>query len=322
MARAVFFGSDAFSIPVLEALLSEGLRLDPTVETVTVVARPDRPAGRGRRLTVNPVAAVADSRGVPVIQPERPGEEAVLKTLRALQPDVMVVASYGRILSQRLLDIPVRGCLNLHPSLLPKYRGPSPIQTSILEGERITGTTLILMTREMDAGPILAQERTDIGELETAGELSARLAAQSGSLLIRCLPAWLAGELAPVPQDESAASVTSMFTKEDGAIDWTQPAQAIAHRVLAFNPWPIAYSHWRDAQLRLLRAESRPGSAPPGHVSRLDGQALLIGTGDGMLALLEAQLPGGKRLPASAIVAGHPGIVGSTLESKVPWLSA
>lgn len=294
----------------------------PPVEVVAAITQPERPAGRGRQPRPNPVRTLAESCGVRVMQPERVAREPVLREIAELNPEVIIVASYGQILPERLLQIPRKGCVNLHPSLLPRWRGASPIQYAILEGDKVTGTTLMIVVKEMDAGPILAQEQLAIKELETAGELAARLAVLSANLLVRGLPGFLRGELQPIPQDETAVTTTRRLEKSDGDVDWRSPAAALARRVLAFNPWPTCYSFWGGRQLRLLRARAVAGQETPGYVSRLEGESLLIGTSDGLLALREAQLAGGRPVPVSDLIRGHPSLVGATLTKEAMWSSA
>ena len=321
MARAVFMGSDSFSAPVLEALLAFGSGMSEPVQMVGVVTQPDRLAGRGRHMMPNPIKTLAIARGVPVLQPDRVGQTDSVAWLRGLHPDVVVVASFGQILPRSVLDTPARGCLNLHPSLLPRYRGPSPIVGAILAGERRTGTTLTLLTARMDAGPILSQAEIEINPEETAGELTERLASLSGRLLIRDLPAWLSSRLSPVPQEEADASYTQRLRKEDGRIEWTLSAELLTRRIRAFNPWPTAYTFWKGRMVRLLRARAAPGDAQPGEVVGLQDGSLLVGTGEGLLLVQELQLAGGKAQIAPDLVRGHPDLLAAQLSAGESWSS-
>jgi methionyl-tRNA formyltransferase len=308
-------GSDEFSLPVLSALAEAGPgpELATSVEVVGVVTRPDRPAGRGRRLSASPPKAFADRENIPVLQPERVRRAEEVDRILALRPDLIVVASFGQILPARLLDEPSFGSLNLHPSLLPRYRGPSPIVAPILAGDGLTGTTLMLMATEMDAGPILRQVATPIGDKETAGELTTRLAELSARLLLEALPDWVEGRIEPVPQEDEAATYTRILRKEDGEIEWDRSAQEIARMVRAFNPWPSAYTGWEGRRIRMLRASAADGEGNPGAVARLSGDALEVGTGSGVLRVTELQLAGGRPISAGVLARGHPGIVGARL---------
>jgi methionyl-tRNA formyltransferase len=306
-------GSDAFSLPVLEALVREGQALPQPIDVVGVVTRPDRPAGRGRRISESPPKLLAGQMGIPVLEPERVRREAELTAVLALNPDVIVVASFGQILPRRLLEAPQHSSLNVHPSLLPRYRGPSPIIAPILAGDATTGTTLMLMSPAMDAGPILGQRSTPIGPNETAGELTSRLARLSAKLLLDLLPGWLQGRVEPVPQDDGRATYAPFVRKEDGEIQWDRPAKELARMIRAYNPWPSAYSEWDDRRVRLLRGSATEGRAPPGLVLGLNAGALEIGTGGGLLRVTELQLAGGRPVSADELVRGHPGIAGAHL---------
>jgi len=326
MARAVFMGSDSFSLPIALALLEQGPGLEVPVEVVGVVTRPDRPAGRGRKTSSSPVKELALRQGVRVQQPERLLEPGAVGAVLSLSPEVIVVASYGQLLPKSLLDGPSRGCLNLHPSLLPRHRGSSPVVSSILSGDEDTGTTMMLMAPRMDAGPIIDQQSTQVGPEETAGELEARLADLSAQLLLRRLPDWLLGTSQARPQDESLATYTSRVTKEDGRIDWELPADDLVRAVRAYNPWPVAHTFWGERQLRIWRARCvngrtrAPAARPrPGQVTGIDGEALAIGTGSGVLLAEQLQLPGGRPMAALDLVRGHPNLLQARLCSRMPW---
>ena len=306
MVRTVFMGSDRFSLPVLDGLVTAGGNLLEAAEVVAVVTQPHRPAGRGRRLQANAVASYAREREIAVLQPERLRDAAALEAFRATQPELVVVASYGQILPRAVLDEPSRGCLNLHPSLLPRYRGPSPIVGPILAGDTSTGTTVMVMVPRMDAGPIVAQEETPITPHETAGELEARLALLSANLLLRVLPDWLAGNCRPTEQDDGGATYTSRTSKMDGLIDWSQSAESIERLVRAYNPWPVAFTTWKGDAVRIHRAQAREGRAHAGSVVELSPQGLVVGTGQGVLVVSQIQLPGGRPLPATDVVRGRP----------------
>jgi methionyl-tRNA formyltransferase len=321
MIRAVFMGSDLFSVIVLDILLRAGEQLEPPTRVVGVVTQPDRPSGRGRKASPNFVKVKAVESRVPALQPERIRSPDAVASVLAWNPDVVIVASYGQIVPDSLLKAPPLRCLNLHPSLLPRYRGPSPIQAPILEGDRETGATLMLMTSRLDAGPIIDQETTEMDPLETAGELGQRLARLSAELLLRDLPDWAEGCLKARPQDESRATYTSRISKEEGLVDWTLPASSLARRVLAFNPWPTAYTFWDGRLLRLLRARPAVGKAEPGQVSGMRDGAIAVGTGDGLLLVDELQLAGRKPLAVAEFQRGHPEFLRSRLSPEPAWSS-
>lgn len=304
-------GSDTFSLPVLEALLQRGPSLEVPVLVSGVVTQPDRPAGRGRRLVPNPVSRLAREVGIPVQQPERLRAPEAIEEVLGLAPDVIVVASFGQILPRALLDRPPFHALNLHPSLLPRYRGPSPVISPILEGDTVTGTTLMLMAPKMDAGAILDRIETPIGERETGGELRSRLAALSADLLMRDLPRWFRNEITPALQDDAAATYTRMIERADAQLDWTLPAKDLARRVRAFNPRPGAYTNWCTGPLRILSAVARPGTAPLGTAARTEGGEIAVGTGAGLLVVETLQLPGGRPMAARDAVRGHPELLGA-----------
>jgi methionyl-tRNA formyltransferase len=313
MVRAVFMGSDTFSLSVLERLAAAGPGLSTLVEVIGLVTQPDRPAGRGRALRASPIRAFGTQHTIPVLQPSRLRDADALAQFRLLRPELVVVASFGQILPRAVLDEPEHGCLNLHPSLLPKYRGASPISAPILAGDSVTGTTLMSMAARMDAGPILAQRESPIAEAETAGELERRLAAISGDVLVELLPDWLNGRIQPTPQNDDEATYTERVSRADGEIDWSDPAEMIARKVRAYNPWPVASTQWSERRLRLLRAVARSGDGAPGAVLGLDGDTLLIGTGDGVLGVTELQLAGGRPAPPPTILRGHPDLAHAQL---------
>lgn len=310
--RALFMGSNRFSLPTLRSLLS-GDPVAGKLDVAAVVTQPDRPAGRGRRPRTNAVKNLAQEHGLTVLQPERLRDPEALASIQAVDPDLIVVAAYGQILPRALLDIPAHRSLNLHPSLLPRYRGPSPVAGAILNGDRTTGASLMLMAPRMDAGPILAQRPTDVGPEETAGELEDRLAEISAQLLLDSLPAWLAGELEPVEQKEEEASYTGLVTKDDARVDWSLPAEQVSRRVRAYNPWPVAHCLWDERALRILRAGHGEGRGIPGAILELTAEGLAVACGEGALLIREMQLPGGKPLPADAVIRGHPGLLGARL---------
>jgi methionyl-tRNA formyltransferase len=307
MARLVLMGSPTFALPTFEALAEEH-------EIVGVFTQPDKPAGRGLRPTPPPVKVWAQERGLPVFQPRslRRDPEAVAQ-LRALRPEVIVVVAYGLILPSEVLALPPYGCLNLHASLLPRYRGPAPIQAALLQGDPETGVTVMWMTEQVDAGPILGMEREPIHPEDTAETLGARLAQQGARLMRETLRRWLAGEITPQPQDPSQATYCPRITKADGEIDWRRPAVEIERRIRAFTPWPGAYTFWKGRLLKVGSARVRPDlQASPGRVVPVDVRAG-VGTGEGVLELQTVQPEGKRLMPIEAFLNGHPDFLGATL---------
>ncbi len=297
--RVVFMGTPEFAVPSLKALLDAGYAV------VGVFTQPDRPVGRGHKLAACPVKKLAVERGVPVYQFERLRNEEGLACLRALAPDIVVTAAFGQILSQALLDVPKMGTVNVHASLLPAYRGAAPINWCILNGETRTGVTTMLTDAGVDTGAMLLRRETDIGETETAAELSARLSQLGAELLIETLKGYIAGEIAPVKQDERLASRQPMLKKEMGLIDWTRSAKEIACQARGLDPWPSAYTDCLGGTLKIYRARPAMGEGEPGTVLRSSAkEGLFVACGEGALEVLEMQAPGGKRMSARAYLAG------------------
>src|SRR5436190_14528896 len=257
--RAVFLGSPAFALPSLEALIAL-----PGVEVVAVVTQPDRPAGRGHGTTAPPVKVAALEHGLTVLQPENVNAPESLEALRALAPDVAVVAAYGQILRQRFLDLPARGCVNVHASLLPRHRGASPIAASILAGDAASGVTLMEVVRALDAGPMIARVEEPILDTDTTGTLEQRISLAGGRLITESLLPWYEGALPAVPQDEALVTYAPQLRREDALLDWSLPAVELWRRVRAFNPWPVAFTTWRDEELRALEASPLAGDGTPG----------------------------------------------------------
>ena len=297
--RIVFMGTPEFAVPSLKALLDAGHGV------VGVFTQPDRPVGRGHKLAACPVKKLAVERGVPVYQFERLRNEEGLACLRALAPDIVVTAAFGQILSQALLDVPKMGTVNVHASLLPAYRGAAPINWCILNGETKTGVTTMLTDAGVDTGAMLLRRETDIGEVETAAELSVRLSQLGAELLIETLKGYIAGEIAPTPQDERLASRQPMLKKEMGLIDWTRSAKEIACQARGLDPWPSAYTDYLGGTLKIYRARPVEGEGDPGTVLRSSAkEGLFVACGEGALEVLEMQAPGGKRMSARAYLAG------------------
>ncbi|MDH7485387.1 MAG: methionyl-tRNA formyltransferase [Anaerolineae bacterium] len=312
--RVVFMGTPDFAVPSLAALLSDGYQV------VGVVTQPDRPAGRGRQLASSPVRRFAATHGLTVLQPTTLRQPEPVAELQALAPDLIVVAAYGLILPQSVLDIPPHGCLNVHGSLLPRYRGAAPIPAAILAGDRETGVTIMLMDADMDTGPILSQAACSIEPDDTTGTLTARLAELGAALLSQTLPRWLAGEIEPQPQDDERATYAPMVRKADGQIDWTLPAEQIARRVRAYQPWPGATTFWEGQPLKLLKVHAVQGTTvAPGRVVAW-GEGAGVGTGEGLLLLEEVQLAGKRAMSIADFLRGRRGFLGSVLGSPSPPL--
>ncbi len=305
--RVVFMGTPEFAVPILEAL-----RRGPD-ELCGVVCQPDRPAGRGRKLTPPPVKRAALLHGIPVLQPEKLRAAEALEQIRHLAPELIAVAAYGKILPPAWLQLPPRGCVNVHASLLPRYRGAAPIQWAILEGETVTGVTIMQMNERMDAGDILLQRDTAIGPEETCGQLQERLAELGALALCEAIEGLRRGELRARPQDESAATLAPRLEKADGRIDWRRPAVEIERRTRAFNPWPSAYTQLGDLQLKVHRARvvvtdepsaSRPpAEAVPGTVVEVRDLPV-VACGEGLLRLEEVQLEGRQQLDGASFARG------------------
>jgi methionyl-tRNA formyltransferase len=319
--RIVFMGTPEFALPALRRLV------DSEYEVAAVYTQPDRPAGRGKRLRPPPVKEMALEYGLPVLQPARVSTPEATEELAAFKPDLIVAAAYGQILRERVLQVPPRGIINIHPSLLPRHRGASPIAAAIMAGDAETGMTIMLMVLALDEGPILSQRRVPIDPQDTAGTLTERLADVGADLLMETLPRYLDGTIEPQPQDPSLATYVSMVHKEDGLIDWGLPAVEIWRRVRAYNPWPYAFTYVDGVLLRILEAQpltgdsgERPGTVLPIPQSltaeerdiRLDG-GFAVQTGEGLLAVLRLQKAGRRALPATDFLRGERGFIGCRL---------
>ncbi len=311
MARIVFMGTPEFAVPTLEALIAHH-------EVVAVVTQPDRRGGRGRRqLAAPPVKEAALAAGLTVLQPPTLRNAAVVDQLRQLAPEVVVVAAFGQILRSNVLAIPARGCLNVHASLLPRYRGASPITAAILAGESETGVTIMLMDRGMDTGPVLAQARAPITDQDTTGSLTGKLAALGAELLVETLPRWLGGEIEPQPQDEALATYCRPVDKSEGCIAWGLPAVQIARMVRAYDPWPGTFTGCGGRMLKIVRARALPGwrgDAEPGTVVEVS-EGIAVATGEGALLIEELQPAGKRAMACEAYICGQRDFVGSRLEA-------
>ncbi len=308
--RIVFMGTPAFAVPSLQALLDHG-------ETVVaVVTQPDKPKGRGRKLTPPPVKELADKAAIPVLQPTKIRTAEFLDEVKAYAPDLIVVTAYGRILPGPLLSLPPLGTINVHGSLLPKYRGAAPIQWAILNGEQETGITIMQMDEGMDTGDILLTGALPIEPDDTSSSLAAKMAKLGGRLLVEALDLLRQDKLAPVKQNDARATMAPPLRKEQGRIDWSRPASAISCQIRGLDPWPTATTHLEGKWLRLYAPEVVAGkvSEPPGTLCRADNNGLLIATGKDYLLVRELQLEGARRLAVDAFLRGRPLDAGIRLE--------
>ena len=306
--KLVFMGTPRFAVPSLEALAGH-------YEVVGVVTQPDRPARRGRKLTKSAVKSSALQLGLPILQPETLRSEEAVKLLRELEPQVMVVAAYGQILRPPVLAIPPAGVINVHPSLLPKYRGASPIAGALLAGEQETGVTIMVMDEGMDTGPILAQRTIEVDAEDTTGTMEEKLSRLGAELLAETLPDWLGGRIEARPQDEARATYTKPVSKQEAEMDWSLPASELWYRVRAYNPRPGARTWWKATQLKILRA--RPllewgGRGESGQVVEVDAGVAVV-TGEGILLLEEVQLAGKRAMASGDFIRGQRDFVGSQL---------
>jgi len=308
--RIVFMGTPKFALPTLEKLCD-------AYPVVGVVTQPDRPAGRGRRCVAPPVKQLAEAEGIPVFQPERLRTIEAIEHLRAWMPDLIVVAAFGQILPPTVLELPRFGALNVHSSLLPRWRGATPVQAALLAGDAVTGVTIMQMDAGLDTGPILAQRELPIYQDETAGELEERLAQLGAELLLEILPAYLSGELQPRPQPEEGVTLTRRLQKEATALDWQQPAWLLERQVRAFSPEPGAFTLWGEERLKILRARALPEGtslpeAAPGTVFA-QGSMPAVMTGEGALVLLQLQMAGKRPMNGDAFLRGKSAVLGSRL---------
>jgi methionyl-tRNA formyltransferase len=301
--KIIFMGTPDFAVAALDALCRDGR------EVILAVTQPDRQKGRGRKVIQTPVKVCAEKWGVPVFQPARIREAGAIEQIRSLEPDLIVVAAFGQILPQELLDIPRLGCINIHASLLPRLRGAAPIQWSVINGDSESGITLMQMDAGLDTGDILFQESVPIGPQETGESLYDRLAQLGGEMIVKYLPAIEAGDVHPVPQQDSLSTYAPMLKKEMGEIDWTMPAGQIEQRMRGMLPWPGAYTTLGGHILKIWRARVQtdaqvPAGTSPGTVLYTDKKTICVAAGQGALELLEVQAEGKKRMETDAFLRG------------------
>jgi methionyl-tRNA formyltransferase len=304
--RVVFLGSPEFAVPCLRALASAH-------EVALVVSQPDKPAGRGGAITPPAVARCARELGVPLIQPASARTGELAAALATSGAELAAVVAYGKILPRAVLDAVPRGCINVHASLLPAYRGAAPVQWAVIRGEDKTGVSIMQLDEGMDTGPVLLERVVAIDPDETGGELLARLAPIGADALLEGIARIADGTATPVAQDHARASHAAMLSKRDGAIDFTQPAGAVAARIRGVDPWPGATASVRGQVAKLFRARARDGRGTPGTVLAIDGDGLHVACGDGAVAIRELQLPGRKRLTAAQVASGRGVAVGDVL---------
>jgi methionyl-tRNA formyltransferase len=301
--RIIFMGTAELSCASLEKLART-----EAFQILAVVTQPDKPKGRELKLTPSPVKMLAQKLNLPVLQPLKARDEKFIGELRELKPDLIVVVAYGQILPQTILDLPAHGCLNVHTSLLPKYRGAAPIQWAIADGNAETGVTIMKMDAGLDTGPILSTRRTPILPADDSQILHDRLAQLGAELLVETIPAYVAGKIQPQPQPVAGATYAAKIKKEDGRIDWHLPAEKIWNRLRAFTPWPGAYTFLqaepKPQLLKIWRAEVVEKSGRAGEILAADKTSIVVGCGQGALRILELQREGGKRLAAEAFLAG------------------
>ncbi len=301
--RVAFFGTPDFAVPTLRRLAASDHQV------ALVVTRPDKPVGRRQVLTPPPVAELANELELPLAQPKSLKKGDFVDELRAIDPDVAVVVAYGRLIPSEMLDVPRHGCVNLHPSLLPRHRGPSPIQWALVSGDRVTGVTTMLLDEGMDTGPVLLQRSTEIDPKETAEQLSPRLAEMGAELMIATLDGLADGSVEAKPQSDQGANVTPMLRREFGKVEWDTPARQLVNRLRGFTPWPGLYCKLRGGRVKLFGLEEANvsgGDEPPGTVLSADERGIVVRCGRGTaVRITELQREGRRRLPVDAFQIGE-----------------
>lgn len=313
--RVIFMGTPTFAVPSLLALIEEGY------EVVSVITQPDRPVGRKRILTPPPVKETALEHRIPVYQPEKIGLEEGINYVKSMEPDLIVTAAFGQILPKEILETPKYGCINVHASLLPKYRGGAPIHQALIDGETETGVTLIYMVEALDAGDMINSRSIPITENDHVGTLFEKLSHVGAELVKETLPALIKGKITPIPQDESQATFAPNIKREQEEIDWSRSAREIRNQIRGMHPWPVAFTYWRGQALKVWWAElieDTPTGKKPGEVWDLTLEGIFVAAGSGSLRLTDIQPAGKKRLAASDFVRGRQMSIGEFLGEKKP----
>ena len=310
--KTIFMGTPPFSLPSLKAVIETGHDL------VAVYTQPDKQVGRGQKLAFSAVKEFALSRNLNILQPDSLKNEEAVQQMRSLKPDVAVVAAYGKIIPESVLGIPRLGFLNIHPSLLPRHRGATPIASAILQGDKVTGVSIILLDAGMDSGPLIKQKEIAITDDDTAGTLSLKLSRLGADLLAEVLPLWLENKIEPRPQDDTRATYSAVLTKEDGRIDWQLDAVDIWRRVRALQPWPGSYTTWKGRNIKLLQVIPLSGDKPvePGRIfslSRQNEARAAVGCGKDCLELVRVQMEGKREMPIAEFIHGQRDFIGSIL---------
>ncbi len=321
--RIVFMGTPDFSVPTLRALVEGGHQV------IAVVTQPDKPKGRGKAVQMTPVKEQAVAYGIPVYQPVKARDESFVQILRELAPDVIVVVAFGQILPRVILELPKYGCVNIHASLLPKYRGAAPIQWAVIDGERETGITTMMMAEGLDTGDMLEKVVIQLDEKETGGSLHDKLSVAGGQLILSTLEKIGNGTAVRTPQTEEGTCYAKRLTKELGDVDWSQSAVSIERLIRGLNPWPSAYTSWNGKTLKLWAADvlsdggdgcvpgQEASAAVPGQIVRSDRKNLVVKTGDGLLSIRELQLEGKKRMDVESFLRGYPVQEGAVFERRL-----
>lgn len=298
--RIVFMGTPDFAVPCLEAICREH-------DVVAVYSQPDRPKGRGKKVQFPPVKEAAVKHEIPVYQPEKLKTDEAYEALKALEPDCIVVVAYGQILSKRFLDLPKYGCINVHASLLPAYRGAAPINWAIVNGEKLTGVTTMHMDVGLDTGDMIHKSEVAISPDMIAGELHDLLAEAGAELIVKTLDALESGDAPREKQDENKSSYASMMDKKMSRIDWEMSAQTVHNRIRGFNPWPVAYTDYKGTRMKIYRSKvvEKHRETEPGTIIEVSPEGMLVATGEGVLNILEIQVPGSKRMTVKDYILGH-----------------
>ena len=292
-------GTPEFAVPSLKALI------DSEHDVIAVIAQPDRPKGRGHKLTPPPTKVLAEKFNIPVLQPEKIKTDEFLEELKELNPDVICVTAYGKIIPKSILELPRNGCINVHPSLLPKYRGAAPVNWTIINSEKVTGVTIMQMDEGMDSGDILLVREVQIGDDDDAEKMLAKLSYIGGEMLVQTLTLLGEGKLKPVKQDESEVTYAPILQKSDGEIKWEKTASDIRNLIRGLTPWPGTFTKLGDKTLKIYKANIHEGQGQPGEIIESGKNSIIVSTGDGALEILELQIEGGKRLDVKSFLSGH-----------------